>query len=88
MLELYAEFQVALVGGGFFGHTHSVLEPYLAGCTVYCGPNVYRSSEYYQVKAIDDKKIFSLATIEQWRSECLNKIKQLENYMTTNLTNK
>jgi hypothetical protein len=52
---------------------------------VYCGPNIHRSSEYYQVKALNDKKIYSLATIEQWRSECLNKIHHL-NFTNENRT--
>jgi len=74
LLELYKEFQVALVGGGFYGQTHSILEPYLAGCMVYCGPHIQRSSEYFQVKDLDGQKLCSIATMEQWRSECLNKI--------------
>lgn len=74
LLELYSEFKIALVGGGFKGNTHSILEPYLAGCMVYCGQNIQRSSEYFQVKDLDGQKITSLATIEQWRTDCLSKI--------------
>lgn len=74
LLELYSYFHVVLVGGGFKKDTHSILEPYLSGATVYCGPKINRSSEYFQVKDFDGQKLYSLATIEQWKSEGLNKI--------------
>lgn len=74
LLELYSQFKISLVGGGFEGHTHSLLEPFLAGTRVYCGPKISRSSEYYQIKDINSQKLSSLATIEQWRSEVLSKI--------------
>lgn len=78
LLELYSLFKVALVGGGFKQDTHSLLEPYLAGATVYCGPNIYRSSEYFQIKDFDGQKLYSLATIEQWKCDCLLKILSLD----------
>jgi len=46
LCELYTLFGQAYVGGGFGRSIHSVLEPYLAGTMVYCGPKVYRSTEY------------------------------------------
>mgnify|MGYP002623900719 CR=1 FL=1 len=46
LLELYPDFAHAYVGGGFGRSVHSLLEPYLAGCHLYCGPKVHRSTEY------------------------------------------
>lgn len=74
LLELYSYFKIALVGGGFKQATHSILEPYLAGTTIFCGPKIYRSSEYFQVKDLDGQKLLSLSTIEQWKFESLQKI--------------
>lgn len=45
LLELYSLFSLAFVGGGFGRSVHSVLEPFLAGCTVFAGPKIYRSTE-------------------------------------------
>ena len=52
LCELYTEFDNAYVGGGYEGSpgVHSLLEPYLAGCQVYCGPQVDRSTEYQSIK--------------------------------------
>lgn len=50
LCELYTHFKHAYVGGGFKISIHSVLEPYLAGCVVYCGPRVHRSTEYECIK--------------------------------------
>lgn len=74
LVELYSLFKVALVGGGFAGDTHSLLEPFLSGCEVYCGPHVNRSSEYYQIKDWNSKKVTSIPTIEQWIKIILPKI--------------
>lgn len=46
LCELYSIFGQSYVGGGFGRSIHSVLEPYLAGSRVYCGPKTYRSTEY------------------------------------------
>ena len=46
LLEFYSLFRYALVGGGHGKGIHSLLEPFLAGCFIYCGPRVCRSSEY------------------------------------------
>lgn len=45
LLELYPLFGHAFIGGGFGRSVHSVLEPYLAHCHVYCGPKTHRSTE-------------------------------------------
>ncbi|TDJ04332.1 MAG: hypothetical protein E2O68_08425 [Deltaproteobacteria bacterium] len=46
LCELYKLFGGSYVGGGFGRSIHSVLEPYLAGSRVYCGPKTFRSTEY------------------------------------------
>ena len=46
LCELYSYFDQAYIGGGFGVSVHSLLEPYLSGCQVVCGPKVSRSSEY------------------------------------------
>ncbi len=45
LCELYAEAAFAYVGGGFGQSVHSVMEPYVAGARVFCGPAVHRSTE-------------------------------------------
>ena len=51
LCELYSIFGQSYVGGGFGRSIHSVLEPYLAGSRVYCGPKTYRSTEYDFVRS-------------------------------------
>lgn len=46
LCELYSYFGHAFVGGGFLKSVHSLLEPYLAGARVYCGPKTQRSTEF------------------------------------------
>lgn len=46
LCELYSKFSFAYVGGGYERSIHSVLEPFLSGCQVFCGPSVHRSTEY------------------------------------------
>jgi 3-deoxy-D-manno-octulosonic-acid transferase len=45
LCEVYPFFQHVVIGGGFGNSVHSVLEPMVAKCTTYCGPNVGRSTE-------------------------------------------
>lgn len=46
LCELYSKFKFAFVGGGHGRSIHSVLEPYLAKCIVFCGPKIHRSTEF------------------------------------------
>lgn len=46
LCELYQFFDVAYVGGGYEKSIHSVLEPFLMGAKVICGPKIHRSTEY------------------------------------------
>jgi 3-deoxy-D-manno-octulosonic-acid transferase len=45
LVEFYNYFQLAYVGGGFHHFVHSLLEPYVAGCKIICGPKTERSTE-------------------------------------------
>lgn len=46
LCELYSHFNFAYIGGGFGKGVHSLLEPFVAGCKLACGPNIHRSTEY------------------------------------------
>ena len=58
LLEAYTFFGSAFVGGGHGRSIHSVLEPFLAGCKVYCGPKTHRSTEFDLVSDISPSSIF------------------------------
>lgn len=45
LCELYPEATFAYVGGGFGRSVHSVMEPFVGGARVVCGPKVTRSTE-------------------------------------------
>lgn len=78
LCELYSLFDVALVGGGWGRSVHSVLEPYLAGCSVVCGPKVFRSTE---VDIIQERESEYLAVLDTPLeiNESLEKFKQQKN---------
>lgn len=65
LCELYSFFPSCYVGGGYGVSVHSVLEPFLTGATVYCGPKVQRSSEFDMASEIDRSKIFSITDMTQ-----------------------
>lgn len=50
LCELYSYFGHVFVGGGHGRSIHSVLEPYLSMARIYCGPKVFRSTEYDFIK--------------------------------------
>ncbi len=57
LCELYTHFGHAFVGGGHFKSIHSVLEPYLTGAQVYCGPKTHRSTEFDFIKGKSPENI-------------------------------
>ena len=57
LLELYTLFRWAYVGGGHGKGIHSLLEPFMAGLQVFCGPKVSRSTEYDLICSLNKKKI-------------------------------
>jgi 3-deoxy-D-manno-octulosonic-acid transferase len=52
LCELYSVMGHAYVGGGFERSVHSVLEPFVAGCKIICGPMVHRSTEVEAIQAV------------------------------------
>lgn len=46
LCELYTFYGHAYIAGGYRLSVHSLLEPYLAECMIYCGPKIHRSTEY------------------------------------------
>lgn len=54
LCELYSLFDSAYISGGFGVGIHSVLEPGLANIKVYCGPEVYKSTEFDYVKNLTE----------------------------------
>ncbi len=60
LVELYSYFGNCYVGGGFERSIHSVLEPYLAGCSVICGPKTHRSTEFRYICSLSPEKISRL----------------------------
>ncbi len=57
LCELYTRFHSAYVGGGYARSIHSVLEPYLSGARVYCGPKIHRSAEYDFIRDLSPHEI-------------------------------
>lgn len=77
LCELYSLFDVAYVGGGFGLSVHSVLEPYIAGCKVFTGPKVHRSSEFDTISDYDSGSIQSYNSLGEL-VEALKNIKTSE----------
>ncbi|CBW26648.1 putative membrane protein [Halobacteriovorax marinus SJ] len=57
LLESYCYFGHVLVGGGHGRSIHSVLEPFLCGARIYCGPKIFRSTEFDFTKEISPSEV-------------------------------
>lgn len=66
LCELYSKFSFAYVGGGYERSIHSVLEPFLSGCQVACGPKISRSTEYDFIKEQAPGEIHLLKNLESF----------------------
>lgn len=66
LCELYFKFKIAYVGGGYERSIHSVLEPFLGGCQVVCGPKINRSTEYDFIKEVAPDEIHLLKNAESF----------------------
>lgn len=66
LCELYTLFDLVYVGGGFGRSIHSVLEPFLCGAKVFCGPRVHRSTEYDYVAGVAPDEIRLLNNAESF----------------------
>ncbi len=78
LLETYSLFGHVLVGGGHGRSIHSVLEPYLAGARVYCGPRVFRSTEFDFIKKESPNDIVIIDDLECIGSSLVNYERELE----------
>lgn len=68
LLELYELFGHSFIGGGHGRSVHSLLEPFLAGCHVYCGPKVHRSTEYDFIKSSSPQDLTIVTELSQFYS--------------------
>lgn len=66
LCELYTKFKSAYVGGGFARSIHSVLEPYLSGARVFCGPKIHRSTEFDFIRELTPSEIHLLNNPESF----------------------
>ncbi len=57
LCELYQSFDFSYIAGGFRSTVHSLLEPFLSGSFVLCGPSVSKSTEYDMILSIDKNRI-------------------------------
>jgi 3-deoxy-D-manno-octulosonic-acid transferase len=69
LCELYSEFQLSYVGGGYEKSIHSVLEPFLMGSKVIIGPKIHRSTEYDFIKELAQNEIVVLKNQESFYNE-------------------
>ena len=66
LCELYSKFSMAYVGGGYERSIHSVLEPFVSGCQVFCGPKISRSTEFDFIRDIAPDEIHLLNSPESF----------------------
>lgn len=66
LCELYSYFGHAFVGGGHGVSVHSLLEPFLAGANVYCGPKVHRSTEYDLIRDCCPESLHMVEDLSQF----------------------
>lgn len=57
LCELYTLYGHAYVAGGYRLSVHSLMEPYLAECMLYCGPKIHRSTEYDLIRQSNPDRI-------------------------------
>jgi 3-deoxy-D-manno-octulosonic-acid transferase len=75
LCEIYTLFKHSFVGGGHGRSVHSLLEPYWAGCDVYCGPKVHRSTEFDYIVKHDEDRIHvceDINGLEEYILKCDN----------------
>jgi 3-deoxy-D-manno-octulosonic-acid transferase len=66
LCELYSLFGHAFVGGGHGISVHSLMEPFLAGALVYCGPKVHRSTEYDLIRESHPDRLHIIENIQNF----------------------
>jgi 3-deoxy-D-manno-octulosonic-acid transferase len=78
LLEMYTFFHNVFVGGGHGRSIHSVLEPFLAGAQVFCGPKTYRSTEFDLIQDIAPKSIFIVQELRMFASILLKEFQNAQ----------
>ncbi len=61
LCELYQFTPNVFVGGGFGRSIHSVIEPFVSGAMIFCGPKIHRSTEYEFIKSYDSSKVIKIS---------------------------
>lgn len=79
LCESYTFFNYAFVGGGHGRSVHSLLEPFLAGCQVFCGPKTHRSTEYDLIESRNANRIHLINDLVYF----YDLIKEVEHYLKT-----
>lgn len=60
LCDIYPYFSKVFVGGGHGKGVHSLLEPFVAGSNIFCGPHIHRSTEYDIIKSLGADVTISL----------------------------
>lgn len=64
LCEYYSLFNDAFIGGGHGRSIHSILEPFLAGPILFCGPGTHRSTEFLVVKETTPTELVVVEKLE------------------------
>lgn len=92
LCEFYTYFDLAYVGGGFGVSIHSVLEPYMAGAVVFCGPKVHRSTEYSLIKENNPDRLYKITKknliLDQMNEVDLTRVSSHDTFKNNYLKNK
>lgn len=72
LCELYTLYGHAYVAGGFRLSVHSLMEPYLGECMIYCGPKVHRSTEYDLIRQSNPDRVRIIEKEHSFLSEVLS----------------
>lgn len=72
LCELYTLYGHAYVAGGFRLSVHSLMEPYLAECMIYCGSKIHRSTEYDLITQSNPDRIKLIENEKSLLKEILN----------------
>lgn len=85
LCEMYTHFNLAYVGGGFGRSVHSLLEPFLAGCQIVCGPKTHRSSEYDLILESKPQVINCASNLNETATILVKRISEMQNNETIQL---
>jgi 3-deoxy-D-manno-octulosonic-acid transferase len=72
LTEMYSLFKFAYVGGGLRGSVHSLLEPAVAGCMVYSGQGIHRSTEADLITQYNPVQLFIVSSISEFLTNSHN----------------